>query len=141
VANEKYDNLTVLMSTGKLNWVGDVVTAYLMTGVTFNAAHVTLVDAGGTRMGMMPIQQRSVASTGSLLGSAVSFDHMPKDTDFQVLIAKESGGPGTVPQLLAFFDSDGDDQPLRIKNNGTLIVRPEAVQPVEDTGQGAWIQI
>jgi hypothetical protein len=140
VANEKYDNLTVLMTTGKLNWPGDAIVALLMTNVTFDAANVTLADAGGTRMGMVPIPQRSVASTGSLLGGAVSFSNMPKDTDFQLLIAKDSG-PGTTPSLLAFYDSDGEGQSLRLANNGTLIVRPQQLLPAEDTGQGAWVTI
>ena len=140
MANEKYDNLTVLMTTGKLNWPGDAIVAILMTGVTFDAADVTLADSGGSRMGMVPIQQRSVSSTGSLLGGAVSFSNMPKDTDFQLLIAKDMG-PGTTPSLLAFYDSDGDALPLRLKNTGTLIVRPETLQPVEDTGQGTWVTI
>jgi len=140
VANEKYDNLTVLMTTGKLNWPGDSIVALLMTDVTFDAADVTLADSGGTRMGMVPIPLRSVASTGSLLGGAVSFSNMPKDTDFQMLIAKDMG-PGTAPSLLAFYDGDAAGEPLRLKNNGTLIVRPEQLLPAEDTGQGAWVTI
>lgn len=140
MANAKYNNLTVLMTTGKLNWAGDAIVAFLMTGVTYDATDVTLTDAGGTRMGMVPIARRSVDADGSLLGGAVSFSNMPKDTDFQMLIAKDLG-PGTVPSLIAFYNSDADDVGLRLKNNGTLIVRPEQALPAEDTGQGAWVTI
>jgi hypothetical protein len=140
VANEKYDNLMVLMTSGKLNWASDAIVALLMTGVTYNVSHTTIAEAGGTRKAMVPVPRRSVGPTGSLLGGAVSFSNMPKDTDFQMLIAKDMG-PGTVPSLLAFYDSDGDDNPLRLANNGTLIVRPEQLLPAEDTGQGTWVTI
>jgi hypothetical protein len=140
MANQKYDNLTVMMTSGQLNWAGDSVVAILMQGVTFDAADVKVEDAGGTRMQVVPISQRSVAADGSLLGSAVSFNGMPKDTDFQMLIAKEFG-PGLALGLIAFYDEDGDGQPLNLKNNGTLIVRPEQTLPAEDTGQGSWVTI
>lgn len=140
MANEKYDNLMVMMTTGKLNWAGDAIVAMLMTGVTFNASHVTVVEAGGSRMSMVPITRREVGAGGALLGGAVSFSYMPKDTDFQMLITKDSG-PGTTPSLLAFYDSDAEGDSLRLKNNGTLIVRPQSLLPAEDTGQGAWVTI
>jgi len=140
MANAKYDNLMVLMTTGKLNWAGDALVAFLMTGATYNAAHTTVTEAGGTRMSVVPVPQRSVGPTGSLLGGAGSFSNMPKDTNFQVLIAKDTG-PGTTPSLLAFYDVDGDAHALRLDNNGTLIVRPEQLLPAEDTGQGSWVTI
>jgi hypothetical protein len=138
MANAKYDNLMVLMSTGKLNWAGDAIVALLMTGATYNAAHTTVTQAGGTRMSMVPVPQRSVDPSGSLLGGAVSFSNMPKDTNFQMIIAKDTG-PGTTPTPLAFYDVDGDVHALRLDNNGTLIVRPEQLLPAEDTGQGVWV--
>lgn len=140
MANAKYNNLTVMMTTGQLNWARDSIQAFLMTDVTYRATDVTVADVGGSRMQVVPISRRAVAADGSLLGSAVSFGNMPKDTDFQMLIAKD-GGPGTVPSLLAFYNSDADDVGLRLKNNGTLIVRPEQTLPAEDIGLGVWIGI
>jgi len=137
MANEKYDNLMVMMTTGKLNWAGDAIVAYLMTGVTFDAADASLPEVGGSQLGVVPITRRSVTTDG-LLGGAVSFAYMPKDTDFQMLIAKDSG-PGTTPSLLAFYDSDDQGEPLRLKNTGTLIVRPQTLLPAEDTGLGVWV--
>lgn len=139
MANEKYDNLMVMMTTGKLNWAGDAIVAYLMSDVTFDPTDVALAEAGGSQLGVVPIPRRSVTVDG-LLGGAVSFTYMPKDIDFQMLIAKDSG-PGTTPSLLAFYNVDDQGQPLRLKNTGTLIVRPQTLLPAEDTGLGAWVTI
>jgi hypothetical protein len=139
MANAKYDNLTVLMTTGWFNWAGDAIVAILMTDVEFDTTDVTVEDVGGSRLQVVPITGRSVAPDGALLGRAVSFNNMPKDIEFQMLIAKDMG-PGTLHQLIAFYDT-GEDGPLTLKNNGTLIVRPEAVQPTEDTGAGVWVKI
>ena len=140
MANQKYDNLTVMMTSGQLNWAGDAIVAILVTGVTFRPTDATLTDANGTLMGIVPIQQRSVATDGSLLGAAVSFSNMPKGTDFQVLIAKDNGPVGP-PALLSYYDSDEGGDLLSLKNNGTLIVRPQQTLPADDTGQGSWITI
>ena len=139
MANAKYDNLTVLMTSGWFNWPGDAIVAVLCTDVVFDTTDKTVDDAGGPRLQVVPITGRSVAPDGALLGRAVSFTNMPKDTEFQMLIAKDAG-PGVPMELIAFYDT-GEDGPLELKNNGTLIVRPEAVQPTEDTGAGVWVKI
>jgi hypothetical protein len=138
--NQKYNNLTTLMTTGKLNWAGDPITASLMTGVVFDATDVTLPDTGGMWMQTMPIIGRSVDSDGNLIGGSVSFSNMPKDTEFQMLILKDFG-PSMQPQLLAFYDVDEQGDPLTLKNNGTLIVRPQGAMPDEGSGDGIWVAI
>jgi len=140
MANAKYNNLTVVMASGWFSWAGDPIVALLMTDVVFDVNDATTDDAGGTRMQVVPVTGRSVGADGALLGRAVSFNNMPKDTEFQMLIARDVG-PDSPLQLLSFYDVGEADEPLSLKNNGTLIVRPEAVQPTPDTGAGIWVKI
>lgn len=140
MANKKYDNLTALMTSGRLNWAGDPILAYLFTGVTFDITDVTVPDVGGSRLAYVPISRRSVAADGSLLGSAVSFGNMPGDTAFQMVIVKDFG-PGKESEVIAFYDEDEEGSALRLTNGGTLIVRPQTSLPAEDTGQGTWVTI
>jgi hypothetical protein len=143
MVNDKYDNLAVMLANGQLNWANDVVVANLVAGATFDATDVTMADLGVPIKATVPIQGRSVAENGSLLGRAVSFNYIPKDTDFQVVIAKDYG-PGVQNSVIAFYDTDLNGDPLRLKNNGTLILRPGdsgIMLPTEDTGQGVWVTI
>jgi hypothetical protein len=140
VANEKYDNLTTLMVTGQLNWPVDPISALLVTGAAFDKSDTTLSDSGGTWVAVVPVPGRAVDAAGNLLGLAVSFNYIGKGATYQMLIVKEVG-PGLPASLLAFYDTDDQDNPLTLKDNGTLIVRPQAPQEsVPDSTQGIWIQ-
>jgi hypothetical protein len=141
MANQKYNNLTVLMTTGGLNWPSDPIDAYLMKGAVYDATDVTLPDVGASQVLRVPVGSRMVGSTGALLGAPVSFNRVPKDETFQVIIAKDRGPVGP-PLVLAFYDEDNEDQPLTLQNNGTLIVRPElATDPELPPQVGVWVAI
>jgi hypothetical protein len=140
MANQKYNNLTALLTSGRLNWAADAIMAYLFTGASFDATDVKVTDVGGSRLAQVPITRRSVGEDGSLLGGAVSFGNMPGDVPFQMVIGKDFG-PGVEPEVIAFYNTGDNNEPLTIKNAGTLIVRPEQSLPAEDTGQGTWVKI
>ena len=139
MANQKYNNLSVLMASGPFNWVVDPINAYLMQNAIYDATDIRLGDTSGIRIDHVPVQGRQVDATGSLLGLPVSYNRVTKDLTFQVIIAKDVG-PGTQPLVLAFFDEDEDGEPLTLKNNGTLIVRPQLVEPDEAPLLGVWVK-
>ena len=139
MANQKYDNLMPLMATGKLNWATDPINAYLQSGATFDAAHTMLSETGGAFVAYVPVAQRSVTPDG-FLGNPVSFNRIAKETEYQVVIAKDTG-PGTDPLVIAFYDEDDDGGPLMLENNGTLIVRPVLVEGGDPPTLGVWVKI
>jgi hypothetical protein len=139
MANQKYNNLTTLLATGGLNWVNDPINAYLMQNVTYDAADIKLGDTGGTRVFHVPVQGRQVDAT-KLIGLPVSFNRVAKDLTFQMIIGKETG-PGSDPLVLAFFDEDEEGAPLTLKNNGTLIVRPQLVEGEGPPLLGVWVAL
>lgn len=142
MANDKYNNLTVMLANGQLNWSGDVIVANLVTGYTFDATDVTMQDVGVPLIQTVPLIGRSVGEDGALLGRSISFNYVPKDVDHQVILAKDYG-PGAQAKVIAFYNEDANGDPLRLKNNGTLIVRPQdpATLPTPDTGAGVWVAI
>jgi hypothetical protein len=141
VANQKYDNLTVMMTTGPFNWVGNPINAYLMTGATFDTTDILLSDTGGQVLLYVPVPGRAVGPTGALLGLPVSFNRVPKDEEFQVVLAKDEGATNS-PHVIAFYDEDANGDPLLLQNNGTLIVRPELVEDPEAPPQlGVWVAL
>lgn len=139
MANQKYDNLMPLMATGGLNWSTDPIKAYLQSGATFHAADTKLSQTGGTLVTYVPVSGRQVDPVG-FLGNPVSFNGVPRETEHQVLIAKDTG-PGSDPLLLAFYDEDDAGDPLVLQNNGTLIVRPVLVAGGEPPTLGVWVKI
>lgn len=139
MANQKYDNLAVLMASGGLDWVLDPVTAYLQHGAVYDAVDTTLSQTGGVTVAYVPVPARAVDSNG-LLGNPVSFNRIVKGTEYQVLVTKETG-PGDDPLLLAFYDEDEAGGTLLLQNNGTLIVRPVLVVGAEPPTLGVWVKI
>jgi hypothetical protein len=77
MANDKYDNLNVLMTSGPFDWTSDVIQAVLLRGATFDRTQVYLEDLSATRVGMAPVQGRQIATDGGLLGLSVSFTSVP----------------------------------------------------------------
>ncbi len=138
MANDKYDNLTVMMSSGQLNWVADPINAVLLQGAVFDATDKTLSEVGAPLVAAMPVPGRSVDPTGALLGGAVSFGNLLKDTPYQVVLTKQTG-PGVDPLLISYYDVDDAGQPFTLVNNGTLIVRPTQATP--GPGPGTWVSI
>lgn len=138
MANQKYDNLTVLMGTGGLNWAVDPINAYLQHGATYDATDTKLSQTGGVTVAYVPVPGRAVDSNG-LLGNPVSFNRVAKETEYQVLVVKETG-PGGDPLVLAFYDEDEAGGPLELVNNGTLIVRPVLLAGGDPPTLGVWVK-
>jgi hypothetical protein len=137
--NQKYDNLITLMTSGWFDWASDPINAYLQSGATFDVTHTKLSETGGMLVAYVPVSNRVVGPEG-LLGNPVSFNGVPKDTEHQVIIAKETG-PGADPLVLAFYDVDDQGGPLVLQNNGTLIVRPMLVAGADPPTLGVWVAI
>src|SRR5215510_2315847 len=117
--NDKYDNLTTLMSAGWFNWVSDPIRAVLLSGATFDKTDAMLTDVAGERLGMAPVGGRVVAADGSLVGAPVTFNNVPADTSLQVVLVREEGSAELRP--LAWYDTNDQDNPLRLDNHGTFI--------------------
>ena len=137
MANEKYDNFTVLLGSGKLNWVQDQILAVLTTDVTFDKSDKTLADVDGTEIARGPVSGRSIDAAGQMLGMPVSFSNAQPVTAYQMLLAKqEYGGP---PQLLAFYDIDDKGAPLGVQIPGMLILRPTSFEGADPPVLGVWL--
>ena len=140
MANAKYDNLNVMLSNGKLNWMNDVIVGVLVSGATFNASHKTVAEAlgpDGQNIAKLPIQGKSIGEDGSFRGWPLSFAGAQPDVSYQLLMAKDSfSGTG---DLLAFFDTDDLGDPFTVQNVGTLILRPIVVQGIEPAILGVWL--
>jgi hypothetical protein len=140
MANAKYDNLNVLLSTGKLNWMNDVITGVLVSGVTYNASDKTVADAigdTGHNLSKLPVQGKEVGPDGSFRGWPIAFQAVEAGESYQMLLVKDSfSGSG---ELLAFFDTDDADNQLAVANSGTLILRPIVVQGAEPPLLGVWL--
>ena len=143
MANQKYDNLGVLLAQGRLNWVSGRIAALLCKGVSFTSTDKVVTDAltpsGTTQVASSPVNGRTLSEDGAFLGYPVTFNRMAKEVDYQMLLVLDEGTGN--PSLLAYFDTSSDDDPLRMQNNGTLIVRPVEVQPPPDPPiLGLWLR-
>lgn len=136
MANQKYDNLQTMLSQGRLNWNVDNIVAVLMTGATFDATDAVLSDLGVGALASVQVPGRSVAADGTLLGLPVVFNSVAKDTPLQVIFCREDG-VSSVP--LAWFDSDENDAPMTLKNNGTFTMRPTPVPDASPPQLGTWV--
>jgi hypothetical protein len=136
--NQKYDNVTAMLASGRLNWVSDPVIAVLLDGGTFAATDTRLSEVGGTQVTRAAVSGRMVSPEGNLLGWPVSFPGVSKDTDFQVVLAKEDPQD---PYLIAYYDEDDDAGPLNLKYNGTLILRPILLAGAEPPILGMWVRL
>lgn len=136
--NQKYDNLTELLEAKTLNWNTDVIEGILVTGATFDPAHVRFSELGTPSKLRSPIPGRSVSPDGDLLGWPVSFHRVQKDIVFQLVVVKNDGSNN--PLVLAFYGADEGDDPLTLKYTGTLIVRPLIVEDPDPPVLGVWVQ-
>jgi hypothetical protein len=143
MANAKYDYLTEMMATGMFSWPSDHILALLMKGVTFYSTDKRLSEVqarvGAIHMATSEVTSRYVASDGSAIGLPATFTMVPRAIDYQVLLVKDEGTPD--PALVAFYDVDQGDAPLRLINNGTLIVRPVDIPGSEIPTVGVWFKI
>jgi hypothetical protein len=136
MANAKYDNLVPMLANGRLNWPADKIQAFLVKSAVFDKTDQRLSDMSGTIETMQPMSERVVDPvTGSFLGYPTSFDLVPANTTFAVILAKEDGSQN--PWLLSFYDRDEANAVLRITTAGTLTVRPAGSDP---STPGVWVK-
>lgn len=121
MANSKYSQVIDLLATGKLNWATQNIQAALMEGAVFNEAHRKLSQVGSP-VDRQPIQGRSVTG-GAFLGYAVAFPRTGPG-QYQVVVMQDDG---LDPNLLAWYDTNEEDDALTVENEGTLVVRPVVV--------------
>ena len=138
MANAKYAQVPAMAASGQLNWSRDHVVAFLYQGATFSAAHSRLNQVGGTQVGVSEIAGRYVGQGGEAVGLPATFYAVPKDTNYQVLVAVDQG-MGVSPGLVAFYDVDADAAPLRTTNNGSFILRPVTFVDGEPPSIGTWM--
>jgi len=138
VANDKYDNLNTLMTSGWFDWASDQIQAALLTGATFNKADVYLEDLVASNLGLAPVQGRLVAADHSLLGLPVSFTSVDADIELQVVLVRAEDSLHNT--LLAWYDVDDQDNPMVLANHGTFILRPPVYDVQGETALGIWVQ-
>lgn len=122
MANAKYSQVIDLLAAGKLNWATNNIQAALLQGESFDESHRKLSEVG-TPVARQPIQGRSVAAGGAFLGYAVAFPRVAAG-NYQVVVMQDDGMD---PNVLAWYDTDEQDDPLSTENEGTLVVRPIVV--------------
>jgi hypothetical protein len=137
VANEKYDNLTTLMTTGWFDWVADVIQAILTTGATFTASDTDFEHLATPNLGLAPVGGRVKGEDGSLQGFAVSFNAVEADIPLQVVLVRNEGSG--VHTLLAWYDEDDTGGLLQLTNHGTFILRPPQIPDPNPTALGVWV--
>ena len=136
MANEKYDNLTVMMSAGKLHWDSDQINAVLFTSATFVPTQKDLTEVGAPRLGVVPVPGRSIGEDGSFLGWPISFEAVEKDIPLQVALVRDDGVNN---DLLVWYDEDDAGEEYRLKNHGTFILRPTVVPQAVPPILGCWV--
>ncbi len=140
MANAKYDNLNVLLSTGKFNWMNDVIVGILVKGVDFDQTNNTVneaLGAEGSVMSKLPVQGKAVGADGSFQGWPIAFQAVEPGDDYQMLLVKDTYGSSG--DVLAFFDTDDLGNPLTVANAGSLILRPIQVVGADPPILGVWL--
>jgi hypothetical protein len=122
VSNQNYDQVSDLVTQGKLLWATDLISALLTQSAAFDAGHTRLSQTGGSFITQAPIPGRYVAEGGKAMGLPATFPKVASGQEFQVLIVRNDGSMD--PQLLAFLDEDSQGNPITVQRSGTLIVRP-----------------
>jgi len=145
MANAKYTQVTTLLAQGRLNWTANDIRAALVKNGTFNAAHQTLSQVG-TALQSVPVPGRTVGENGALLGQPVFFGDVAEDQSFQVVIVQNLNNGD--PNVLAWYDTDDQGNPIRLQNPGTLVIRPtvdvDHVEPLAEvipTNVRIWMQV
>ena len=142
MANLNYDQTPQLIAQGKLSWENDLVIAMLCTNEVFDGSNKTVADLQGERRAVQRIDGRWYAE-GLAMGLPVAFQKVSADTEFQVIVAQDTGVNN--PVLLAFIDANADDSPITIQRTGTLIIRPVlpdiTVPPERPPTIGVWMRL
>ena len=143
MANSKYSQVVDLLAAGKFNWQIHSILGVLKDGATFDASQKKLSELGGTEVARTEIQGRAVLEGGACVGYPAFFNVVPGDTDYQMVLVQDRGDGD--PNLIAWFDTNEADQPLRLDNTGTLVVRPgEPDDPLPDgvsTSTRLWMRL
>ena len=139
MANNRYDSVAGMADAGQLNWSQDRILGLLVQSATFNAAHTRVNQIGATQVATSDIPGRYMGSGGQAMGLPASFPRALKDVDYQVLLVKDVGDND--PLLVAFYDRDESNLPLRMTNNGMFILRPVAIVAGTPPEIGMWLQI
>lgn len=129
MANSKYAQVVDLLAAGKFNWQSNRILGLLREGATFDPAEKKLSDLDGSEVARTEIQGRALLEGGLCIGYPAFFNTVPGDTDYQMVIIQDNGDGN--PNLIAWFDTNEADQPLRLDNTGTLVVRP-GEEPLPD---------
>jgi hypothetical protein len=141
MANQNYDQVAELFAQGKLSWEQNVIVALLRTGTTFDASAKTTADLDGAQLTSQRITGRWF-SEGLAMGLPVAYPRVSQDTEYQIVVAQDSGGD---PVVLAFIDTNADDSPITVQRTGTLIVRPVlpdiTVPPEQPPTIGVWLRL
>ena len=131
MANSKYNQVVDLLAAGKFNWQVHSILGVLRDGATFDASQKKLSDLDGTEVARTEIQGRALLDGGLCVGYPAFFNVVPGDTDYQMVLVQDTGMGD--PNLIAWFDTNEADEPLRLENMGTLVVRPgEPDEPLPD---------
>ena len=129
--NSKYSQVTDLLATGRLHWDTDLIEAHLLGDGAFDADD-TLLSQAGESLQSTPIQGRWVAPGGNFMGQPAVFHQIEGNKDYRVAIVQNIGNGD--PNLLAWYDTDEQDEPLHLDNTGSFIVRPTLL---EQTPEGS----
>jgi hypothetical protein len=142
MANQNYDQVATLFAQGKLSWETDAIIALLCVNEEFDPSAKTVADLAGERRAVQPIHGRWF-SEGNAMGLPVAFQKVAADTEYQIVVAQDTGNNN--PNLLAFIDANGDGSPITVQRTGTLIIRP-VLPPVEVPPErpptiGVWMRL
>jgi hypothetical protein len=131
MANSKYSQVVDLLAAGKFNWQVHSILGVLRKDSSLDVLQKKLSDLDGTEVARTEIQGRAVLEGGACVGYPAFFQVVPGDTDYQMVLVQDRGDGD--PNLIAWFDTNEADGPLRLDNTGTLVVRPgEPDDPLPD---------
>ena len=138
--NQQYDQLQVMFDAGDLDWLRDNIVALLGTGGTFTSTDTTVSDSGFVTSKQEPLAGRTIED-GSLIANAVLFTNVTPGVDHQLLLVKAL--PSGSPLVLGWFDEDYAQNPLRVDNPGSFIVRPFLADeaPASPPDSGVWLTV
>lgn len=143
MANSKYNQVVDLLAAGKFNWQSHSILGALLEGATFDPSQKKVSDLDGTVISRTEIQGRAVLEGGLCVGYPAFFSTVAGDTDYQMVLIHDRGEGD--PNLIAWFDTNEADEPLRLDNTGTLVVRPgEPDEPLPDgvsTSVRLWMRL
>jgi hypothetical protein len=129
MANRNYTQVIDLLASSVLNWKTDIIMGYLCSGAMFNATDKVFSDVvGASVVAKAPIQGRIVGVGGLLLGYPAFFEAVPSGT-YQMILVQDLG---LSVNLLSFFDTSGDSDPLTQSHEGTFVLRPDRVEGFDE---------